>query len=300
MTKSITVFTPTYNRDYSLPDVYHSLLRQTCQDFEWLIIDDGSTDNTKEIVDSWIRENKIPIRYIYQENKGMCGAHNTAYDNIHTELNVCIDSDDYLTDNAIEIILKYWKKYGTEKHSGILGLDIYKNGKVLGIKFENSPMNVTYTGLKRKYGNIGDKKFVCRTEVINQYPRFPEYENEKFPAVGLLYRMMDKNYQFLGINENLCVVEYRQDGNSNNKVKQYLKNPNAFADTRIIGMKLAETTKERFKNAIHYVSSKLIANKPIIDKQTPYKTYVILAIPFGWVLKKYLTNTNRKAINKNL
>ena len=81
------------------------LIRQTCKDFIWLIIDDGSTDNTKELVDSWIKENKIEIRYHWQENQGMHGAHNTAYELIDTELNVCIDSDDYMPDDAVEKII---------------------------------------------------------------------------------------------------------------------------------------------------------------------------------------------------
>lgn len=298
--KKITVFTPTFNRAYTLPKLYESLLRQTSQNFEWLIIDDGSTDNTKELVDDWIKENKIPIRYIYQKNKGMCAAHNTAYDNIYTELNVCIDSDDYMTDNAVEIILTYWEKYGTDKHSGLLGLDIDKNGKVLGISFKESPMDVTFTGLKRKYGDIGDKKFVCRTEVINQYPRFPEYEKEKFPAVGLLYKRMDKDYNFLAINENLCVVEYREDGNSKNKINQYINNPNAFADARIESLKLATTYKEKFRLAIHYVSSRLIAGKTIFTSDVPDKLIIFLSIPFGWMLKTYILRTKNRSINKKL
>ena len=298
--KKITVFTPTYNRAYSLTDLYNSLIRQKSKNFEWLIIDDGSTDNTKEMVDGWIAENRIPIRYIYQKNKGMCAAHNTAYDNIHTILNVCIDSDDCMTDRAIDTILTYWEKYGTEKHSGILGLDIDKKGKVLGISFEKSPMDVTYTGLKRKYGDIGDKKFVCRTDVINQYPRFPEYKNEKFPAVGLLYRRMDKDYHFLGINENLCVVDYRDDGNSRNKINQFINNPNAFADARLESLKLAETFKEKFRISVHYVSSRLIAKKPIFISELSHRPIVFMAIPFGWLLKIYLLKTNRRAINKKL
>lgn len=296
----LTVFTPTYNRGYTLAELYNSLIRQTDKNFEWLIIDDGSTDNTRELVDNWRDENRISIRYIYQVNKGMCAAHNTAYDNIHTELNVCIDSDDYMTDNAVEIILEYWEKYGSDKYSGILGLDITKDGKVLGISFEESPMDVTYPGLKRKFGDIGDKKFVCRTDVINQYPRFPEYEKEKFPAVGLLYVRMAKDYYFLGINENLCVVEYRDDGNSRNKIQQYINNPNAFADLRIERLKLAETYKERFRMSIHYVSSRLIAKKPIFDSRISHKWIVFLCIPFGWLLKNYLLNTNKKAVNKKL
>lgn len=298
--KKITVFTPTFNRAYTLPILYQSLLRQTSQDFEWLIVDDGSSDNTKDLVASWIKENIIPIKYIYQDNKGMCGAHNTAYDNINTELSVCIDSDDYMTEHAVETILNYWKKYGTEKHSGLLGLDINKKGEILGIKFEKSPMDVTFTGLKRKYGDIGDKKFVCRTAVINQYPRFPEYENEKFPSVGLLYTRMDKDYHFLGINENLCVVEYREDGNSMNKINQYIKNPNAFADARIESLKLANSFKEKFRLAIHYVSSRFIAKKTIFTPHLPEKFIIFLAVPFGWLLKIYLLRTKNKSVNKNL
>ena len=96
--KKLTVFTPTYNRAYCLGNCYESLVRQTCQDFIWLIIDDGSSDHTKELVEDWKKENKIEIKYVWQENTGMHGAHNTAYEIIETELNVCIDSDDYMPD----------------------------------------------------------------------------------------------------------------------------------------------------------------------------------------------------------
>ena len=81
---TLTVFTPAYNRAHTLSRTYQSLCRQTCKDFCWLIIDDGSTDNTRQIVDEWIAEGRVPIQYIYQENQGMHGAHNTAYRNIVT------------------------------------------------------------------------------------------------------------------------------------------------------------------------------------------------------------------------
>lgn len=96
--KTLTIFTPAYNRAHTLGRTYASLLRQTCDDFEWLIVDDGSKDSTQSLVEGWIQEGKISIRYIYQENQGMHGAHNTAYRNIYTELNTCIDSDDYMPD----------------------------------------------------------------------------------------------------------------------------------------------------------------------------------------------------------
>ena len=106
----ITVFTPTYNRAYILPRLYKSLLRQTNKQFEWIIVDDGSTDNTEEKVNNWIKENKIKIKYYKQENQGKMIAHNKGVEKSEGELFVCVDSDDYLTDNAIEIITKKWLK----------------------------------------------------------------------------------------------------------------------------------------------------------------------------------------------
>lgn len=109
--KKITVFTPTYNRAYCLHKCYESMKRQTSKDFEWLIIDDGSSDGTDELVKGWMKEEKsFPIRYIYKKNGGMHTAYNVAYENIDTELAMNIDSDDYLTDTAIEDILNFWKK----------------------------------------------------------------------------------------------------------------------------------------------------------------------------------------------
>ena len=105
----LTVFTPAYNRAHLLPRLYQSLCDQTNSNFNWLIIDDGSIDETKLVVDGWIKEGRIAIQYIYQENQGMHGAHNTAYKNITTELNTCIDSDDYMPINAVDLILKKWE-----------------------------------------------------------------------------------------------------------------------------------------------------------------------------------------------
>ena len=124
----ITVFTPAYNRAYTIHKTYESLKRQTNKNFKWLIIDDGSTDNTKELIEKWLQEkNDFEIIYIYQENQGMHGAHNTAYENIDTELNVCIDSDDYMPDDAIEKILSFWNVNRNDKLAGIIALDAYES-----------------------------------------------------------------------------------------------------------------------------------------------------------------------------
>ena len=102
--KPLTIFTPAYNRAHTLPRTYASLLAQKSRDFVWLIIDDGSTDGTEDLVRGWMNsDNGFEIRYIRKENGGMHTAHNTAYENIDTELNVCIDSDDALAENAVEM-----------------------------------------------------------------------------------------------------------------------------------------------------------------------------------------------------
>lgn len=129
----LTIFTPAYNRAYTITRTYESLLKQQCKDFIWMIIDDGSTDNTKELVEKWKnKENGFEICYIYKENGGMHTAHNVAYENIDTELNVCIDSDDCLAENAVQKILEKWKKIKNFGYAGIVGLDADMNtGKLL-------------------------------------------------------------------------------------------------------------------------------------------------------------------------
>ena len=132
----LTVFTPAYNRGYSLHLCYESLCRQSNKSFIWLIIDDGSTDNTRELVEQWLQnENGFEIRYVYKENGGMHTAHNKAYELIDTELNVCIDSDDYMADDAVEKILSFWEKNGSDKYAGIIGLDATFDNQIIGTKF---------------------------------------------------------------------------------------------------------------------------------------------------------------------
>ena len=126
---AITVFTPTYNRAYCLHRCYESLCRQSCKDFVWLIIDDGSTDQTKDIVEGWQRaENGFEIVYLYKENGGMHTGYNCAYARIDTELSINVDSDDYLTDTAIEELLAFWREHRREDIGGIYALDRFEDG----------------------------------------------------------------------------------------------------------------------------------------------------------------------------
>lgn len=279
--KTLTVFTPAFNRAHLLPRLYHSLCQQTSTDFEWLVIDDGSKDGTEQLVARWIAENKISIRYIAQENQGMHGAHNTAYKNISTELNTCIDSDDYMPDNAVELILKKWNSVDQEKYSGIIGLDADELGVIIGTTF-----NTAYTTLEDFYlgGGKGDKKLVYRTDIIQRYPEYPLFEGEKYVGLGTKYLMIDKEYQLATLNEVLVIVEYQQDGSSNTMFQQYLKYPKGFIYNRIVSMQYSKSVKRKFIEAIHYISSCIILKKTNFLKDTPQKLLTVLAIPFGVLL----------------
>jgi len=284
----LTIFTPTYNRAYCLHKCYESLVRQTNKDFIWLIIDDGSTDNTKELVEKWISENKITIRYHYQNNQGMHGAHNTAYELIDTELNVCIDSDDYMPDDAVEKIISFWKKYGSDKFSGIIGLDAYTNGQIIGSKLPVNVKSSTLFDIYHKYGVTGDKKLVYRTELTKRYP-YPLFEGEKYVGLAYKYYMLDKEYEMLLMNEILCYVEYLPDGSSMNMLKQYRKNPKGFAFYRKELMKLPfASTFFKFRQAVHYVSSSLISKNNKFLSETPEKLLTLLALPLGLLLYLFI------------
>lgn len=285
MAKTLTIFTPAYNRAYTLHLGYEALLRQTCQDFEWLIIDDGSTDNTRELVAEWIKENKIPIRYHYQENQGMHGAHNTAYRLITTELNTCIDSDDYMPDDAVEKIITFWKKYGSNEVAGIIGLDADFQGNIIGTTFTEEQ---TTLGGFYAQGGKGDKKMIYRTEIINQYPEYPLFKGEKYVSLGYKYELIDQDYPLLTLNKVLVKVEYRPDGSSMNMFRQYIKNPQGFAFIRKSSMQLAPSAKRRFMEAIHYVSSSLILKNKCFIQESPKKLLTLCAIPFGIALYLFI------------
>lgn len=298
--KTLTVFTPAYNRAHTIGRTYESLCRQTCQDFEWLVVDDGSQDNTKELIEGWIKENKISIRYIYQQNQGMHGAHNTAYANIKTELNTCIDSDDYMPDDAVEKIVTFWKEHGSDKYAGILALDQEENtGRIIGTKFPEDMKESTLQGFYAA-GGKGDKKLVYRTEVINQYPPYPLFEGERYVGLAYKYMLIDQDYKLLTLNEPLVIVEYQADGSSYNMFKQYWRNPKGFAFFRKTEMVTTKSLKRKFMVCIHYVSSSIISKNKTFIQESPCKFLTVLAIPAGYLLYLKIKQSVKNDVKMNI
>lgn len=284
----LTIFTPAYNRAHTLPRTYESLCRQSCKDFIWLIVDDGSADNTAELVRDWqSRDNGFEIQYIYKENGGMHTAHNVAYANIHTELNTCIDSDDMLADGAVEMILNKWAEVKGKGYAGIVGLDADFDGKIIGKGFPDGLAETTLTGYYAA-GGSGDKKLVYRTDVIKQYPPYPVFEGEKYVALAYKYRLIDQDYKLAVLDEVLCNVEYQPDGSSGTMWKQYLRNPKGFAFWRKVCMRYPESKKRLLVDCIHYCSSSQIAHNRNYIQESPRKLLTVLCTPVGWAFTAYI------------
>lgn len=280
----LTIFTPTYNRSHTLGRTFDSLCKQKCKEFIWLIVDDGSTDQTAELVKKWQQQDYgFEIQYIYKENGGMHTAHNTAYANIHTELNVCIDSDDKMTLDAVEKIKVVWEQIRDKNYAGIIALDSDFNGNIIGKQF---PTAMTETTLGGYYaaGGQGDKKLIYRTDVINSVPEYPVFPGEKYVGLVYKYTLIDQKYKLYVLDDVVCEVEYQPDGSSGTMWKQYLQNPKGFAFLRKIAMQYPTSRKRMIIDCIHYCSSSQIARNRNYIKESPRKLLTVLCIPAGKVL----------------
>lgn len=283
----LTVFTPAYNRAYTLPRTYESMKSQKNTDFIWLIVDDGSSDNTAELVKQWQAEdNGFEIRYIYKENGGMHTAHNTAYELIDTELNTCIDSDDALAPDAVQTIFEAWERVRDKGYAGLLGLDAEFSGRVIGNGFPQGLTETTLGGYYRS-GGVGDKKLILRTNVVRQYPPYPTFEGERFVPLGSLYTMIDRDYLLSVLDAVVCLVEYMPDGSTHNMTRQYFRNPNGFRYGRLVSLTAPQSLKRKMTIYVHYAAESILARRPIV-KDAPNKLMGLLSVPFGWALSLYI------------
>lgn len=221
----VTVFTPTYNRAYILGDLYHSLQRQTCMDFEWLIVDDGSADDTKALVASWQGEkNPFPIRYVYQENGGKCRAINRGLKEADGRLFFTVDSDDYLTDDAIEKVIRWDGELPADGHfcgyAGNMGtaLGVTTNRLFPGDYLDGTALN--------RYDRVdGERAFVFYTEIHRKY-LYPEFPGEKFLTEAVTWdSMAHDGYKMRFYNDIIRIWEYKDDGLTRAGYRVFLENP---------------------------------------------------------------------------
>lgn len=319
--KTLTIFTPTYNRKHTIVRTYESLCRQSNDDFDWLIIDDGSSDGTREWVESlgekvenigtrfdWmgrelegkdanhfvVKTEKLPIEYVYKPNGGLYTGYNAAYATIQTELCVCIDSDDYMPDDAVEKILKCWHERGGEKYAGILGLDMnIATNQLIGGRFSENLNEVFFYNLNHS----GDTKPVLRTALMRAVAPQVGFQGEKnFNPVYMMMQVCD-NYPILLLNENLCNVEYQigADSMSQGIWRQYVNSPMSFAKMRLLEMSLKHNTlKNKMRVCVHYISSCLLSKDMDWLKKSPLKLMTFVLFPAGLALYLLVLWKNRK------
>ena len=288
---TLTIFTPTYNRAHTLYRLYESLKRQSSNDFCWMVIDDGSTDNTEQIINDWENEeNTFDIIYIKKENGGLHTGYNCAIEHCNTELMMCIDSDDYAPDDLVEKVIGFWRKYGSNEYAGIVGLDCYFDGKIIGDKLPDQKTVNLIDLLLGKYNIVnGDRANVVRTDLYKSVAPMKSFDGEKNFNPHMLHILISKKYDFLVLNENLKFVEYQPDGMTNSIFKQYLNSPNSFRELRILNLSLKNASfKFKIKNVIHYISSSIHAKKKHIIRDCPSKLLCILLIVPGVLFSFYV------------
>ena len=221
---TLTIFTPTYNRAYCLKKLYNSLKRQSNREFVWLVVDDGSTDDTKELIKEFQAEKMLELQYVYQENSGKHMAHNKAVELCKTELFVCVDSDDFLTDDAVERIHKRAGKLKDERVLGFFLRRISPKGENIATPYPNGIDRVGIMDLYRKYGFQGDTVIVFRTNMIKSHA-FPVFKNEKFVNESVFYSMLNDVAPMALFEDGIYVCEYLPDGYTNNFERVLVNNP---------------------------------------------------------------------------
>ena len=278
-----TIFTPTFNRKELLEKLYKSLQRQSYKDFEWLIVDDGSADGTKEKAEEFLSEKKLDIKYYFKENGGKQRAYNFATDKANGELFICLDSDDEYVENGLETILKYWKKY--EKNSDIAGmgyLSTYPDGEVIGSGFPEKEMISTQFDIYNKYRVKGDKGLMFRTEIIKKY-KFPVFDDEKFITEAVVYNRICEKYKMVYVNEKIEIKEYQEDGLTAKYNNLLLRNPKgqALYHNEINSQNLSFKQKI-LNNAVYYKFCRAAGYKfGKIFKENKNKLFLIFALGIG-------------------
>ena len=224
---TITVFTPTYNRAHTILRLYNSLLRQTYKDFEWLVIDDGSTDDTGNLFRELIFEHKLNIRYYKVENGGKHRAINKALNLADGDIFFIVDSDDYLVDNALERIVYWFDTIESENEkrnfAGVSGLKGKPTGQLVGTTFQGDYKDARYAE-RIKYKIFGDKAEAYYTDIIRKY-RFPEFEGENHVAMSVVWAAIGGDgYKLRYFNEVIYICEYLQDGITKSSLSRRRKN----------------------------------------------------------------------------
>lgn len=285
----LTVVTPTYNRATLLSRLYENLCEQTCKDFIWLVIDDGSTDNTKELVGSFKADN-FEIQYVQKENGGKHTALNVAFRIVKTELLFIVDSDDLLVPDAVETIKHDWTGAQTMKTKrklcGIGYLRGYGEGKRIGDAYSQNCFVSDFIEERYNRGTDGDKAEVWVTECLRPF-RYPEHAGERFISESVAWIWLAERYDMLFVNKIIYITEYLQGGLSDNGRRLRFQCPHLMAYGSLMTMSSRFSTKIRIKETLLYIVYSLFGKfgwRRIFSCN--YKFLVATCAVPGWLLYK--------------
>jgi len=285
---SITVFTPTYQRADTLPRAYESLRAQTCLDFEWLIVDDGSTDGTGELVRGWIAEDPpFSIRYLYQENSGKHVADNRAAIEARAELIATLDSDDRYLPTTIASFLEIWRAIPPgerDSFSGAVALCALEDGTIVGDPFPEDVLDATYAELVTVHRVGGDKVGFGRVDVVRRHP-YPVFEGERLVAEAIQSAQIGRAYRLRCVNQVLKVNDYREGGLTERMSELLQDNPRTAM--ALEGELLIDETSraQKLKRHAKLFRYALHARRPLdVFRLSTSRTLAVLGMPAGAAL----------------
>ncbi|MGF6769056.1 glycosyltransferase involved in cell wall biosynthesis [Paraburkholderia sp. GAS199] len=288
MNTSLTILTPTYNRANWLERLYRSLVAQTRRDFEWLVVDDGSTDHTPQLIASLKAENTITIRYIRKDNGGKHTAVNAGVALIESPLTFIVDSDDYLTANAVERALDVWGQHASPRLSGLCFLRGTSPDHPLGRTFASHCSVASYIDMRFNRGISGDKAEIYKTDVLKAYP-FPEFAGERFLAEDAVWARIGLLYEMVHINEIIYISNYLEGGLTLGDQSINVRCANGSVESTRWFLSRKVRLKVRLPMAWRYVAYGLFAKKPLREllRMTESPLLVLTQLPAGVALYMY-------------
>ena len=278
----LTIFTPTYNRVSRLPELYASLLNQDFKGFEWLIVDDGSTDSTRDLVLNWAgTTSEFPIRYIYQENAGKAMAHNRGVLEANGNLFFCVDSDDFLPPNAVRDIYSAWEMIKNDSSiSGCLALKSDRGGDSLGKIWPEYLTVCSLRDFEYKYRFGGERAMIIKTAILRNY-LFPEIMNNKFFPESVIYYQIDSKYDVYLLRRVVTICEYLEDGYTRNIRKIMAQNPTGFKVVSSEKIDYVYALSDRIRAAISYNIFSHLSNDTAYDYFGKHQFLVKICYPIG-------------------
>ena len=302
----ITIFTPTYNRKQYLEKIYESLINQTVKNFIWLIIDDGSEDKTEELIRKYSKENKIKIQYIKQKNQGKHIAINKALENCKTQYIMCVDSDDFLTKDAIEIIYNKLINYFEADIWGIVGPRVHSNGTLEKSWNIKNGEKCKFADLYCKYKYKGDTYILINTEYLKNF-KFIKIKNEKFVSENVLYDYLDERFYIKVTDDYIYISDYFNDGYTKNSTDLLLKSPCGIALSNLsAASNKYNNILKRVKSYARYKTIIRIFSVDLFEYNRKYKVSIIIRMGslFLYPLMLYHYSKkgakNEKDVNKNI